>query len=154
MAVAMRCVRVSGLRARRGQNVRIVEAIASCDLSARGTTDALSVPQQCSAGKAVSPSMSSSTRVCRLTISLQIGSAAGVEQAGIPPTEEGNMTAQELNTLQAVGPQRGVSHGAELQHHIQRGADLPTLLMTTAHTTGDLSVLRNGWRPVDVLGVA
>lgn len=64
------------------------------------------------------------------------------------------MTVQELKALQAVGPQRGASHGAELQHHIQRGADLPTLLMTTAHTTGDLSVLRDGWRPVDVLGVA
>jgi len=64
------------------------------------------------------------------------------------------MTVQELKALQAVGPRRGVSHGAELQHHIQRGADLPTLLVTTAHTTGDLSVLRNGWRPVDVLGVA
>ncbi|MCK1479527.1 NAD(P)/FAD-dependent oxidoreductase [Bradyrhizobium sp. 197] len=64
------------------------------------------------------------------------------------------MTVQELKTLQAAGPQRGLSHGVALQHHIQRGADLPTLLMTTAHTTGDLSVLRNGWRPVDVLGVA
>lgn len=64
------------------------------------------------------------------------------------------MTVQELKALQAAGPRRGVSHGAELQHHIQRGADLPTLLVTTAHTTGDLSVLRNGWRPVDVLGVA
>src|SRR5690349_17707896 len=98
--------------------------------------------------------MSSSARVCRLIIRLQIGSAVGVEHAGMPPAEEGNMTVQELKTLQAVDHQRVASHGAELQHHIQRGADLPTLLMTTAHTTGDLSVLRNVWRPVDVLGVA
>lgn len=64
------------------------------------------------------------------------------------------MTVQELKTRQAAGPLQGVSDGAELERHIRLGADLPTLLMTTAHTTGDLSVLRNEWRPVDVLGVA
>ena len=42
----------------------------------------------------------------------------------------------------------------DLAHHISHGADLPVLLMTTAHSTGNLSVLRKEWRPVDVLGVA
>ncbi|MGY4290657.1 4-hydroxyacetophenone monooxygenase [Bradyrhizobium sp. LM2.7] len=64
------------------------------------------------------------------------------------------MTVQELKTLQAAGPLQGLSERSGLQSHIRAGADLPTLLMTTAHTTGDLSVLRNEWRPVDVLGVA
>ncbi len=42
----------------------------------------------------------------------------------------------------------------DVKHHIEHGADLPTLLMTTAHVTGNLAVLRKEWRPVDVLGVA
>jgi 4-hydroxyacetophenone monooxygenase len=42
----------------------------------------------------------------------------------------------------------------ELRHHVLSGADLPVLLMTVAHTTGDLSILRDEWRPIDVLGVA
>jgi 4-hydroxyacetophenone monooxygenase len=42
----------------------------------------------------------------------------------------------------------------DLEQHIKHGADLPVLLMTTAHSTGNLSVLRKEWRPVDVLGVA
>ena len=42
----------------------------------------------------------------------------------------------------------------DLAHHISHGADLPVLLMTTAHSTGNLSVLRKEWRPVDVLGIA
>ena len=64
------------------------------------------------------------------------------------------MTVQELKTRRAAGPLQGQSERSELQNHIRAGADLPTLLMTTAHTTGDLSVLRDEWRPVDVLGVA
>ena len=42
----------------------------------------------------------------------------------------------------------------DIKHHIEHGADLPTLLMTTAHVTGNLAVLRKERRPVDVLGVA
>ena len=42
----------------------------------------------------------------------------------------------------------------DLKHHVAHGADLPVLLMTTAHSTGNVSVLRKEWRPVDVLGVA
>jgi 4-hydroxyacetophenone monooxygenase len=42
----------------------------------------------------------------------------------------------------------------DLEQHVKHGADLPVLLMTTAHSTGNLSVLRKEWRPVDVLGVA
>ena len=39
-----------------------------------------------------------------------------------------------------------------LDAHIRAGAELPVLLMTTAHLTGDYSVLRSNWRPVPVFG--
>lgn len=42
----------------------------------------------------------------------------------------------------------------ELRRHILQGADLPVLLMTVAHTTRDLSILREEWRPVNTMGVA
>lgn len=41
-----------------------------------------------------------------------------------------------------------------LAQHIGRGADLPALLMTVAHLTGDLSILRPAWTPVNILGTA
>lgn len=40
-----------------------------------------------------------------------------------------------------------------LRRHLA-AADIPTLLMTVAHLTGDLSLLKQAWRPVLVLGVA
>jgi 4-hydroxyacetophenone monooxygenase len=39
-----------------------------------------------------------------------------------------------------------------LDAHIRAGAELPVLLMTTAHLTGDYSVLRPNWRPTPVFG--
>lgn len=63
----------------------------------------------------------------------------GVQQAG----DVAPQTARRTND----------GEDQELHLHIQRGADLPVLLMTVAHTTGDLSVLRPEWRPIEVLGV-
>jgi 4-hydroxyacetophenone monooxygenase len=40
-----------------------------------------------------------------------------------------------------------------LRSHLQ-GADIPTLLMTVAHLTGDLEVLKPAWKPVIAMGVA
>ncbi len=40
-----------------------------------------------------------------------------------------------------------------LRGHLQ-GADIPTLLMTVAHLTGDLDVLKPDWKPVVAMGVA
>lgn len=40
-----------------------------------------------------------------------------------------------------------------LRQHLQ-AADIPTLLMTVAHLTGDLSLLKPAWKPVLQLGVA
>jgi 4-hydroxyacetophenone monooxygenase len=39
-----------------------------------------------------------------------------------------------------------------LEEHIREGAELPVLLMTTAHLTGDYSVLRPDWKPTVVYG--
>lgn len=39
-----------------------------------------------------------------------------------------------------------------LETHIRAGAELPVLLMATAHLTGDFSVLRPEWRPSPVYG--
>jgi 4-hydroxyacetophenone monooxygenase len=40
-----------------------------------------------------------------------------------------------------------------LRGHLQ-GADIPTLLMTVAHLTGELDVLKPDWKPVVAMGVA
>jgi 4-hydroxyacetophenone monooxygenase len=40
-----------------------------------------------------------------------------------------------------------------LRSHLQ-SADIPTLLMTVAHLTGDLDVLKPSWKPVIAMGVA
>ncbi|AIL62265.1 flavin-containing monooxygenase [Pseudomonas alkylphenolica] len=40
-----------------------------------------------------------------------------------------------------------------LRAHLQ-GADIPTLLLTVAHLTGDLNVLKPAWKPVVAMGVA
>jgi hypothetical protein len=39
-----------------------------------------------------------------------------------------------------------------LDEHIRQGADLPVLLMTAAHLTGDYSLLRPEWKPTVVFG--
>jgi 4-hydroxyacetophenone monooxygenase len=39
-----------------------------------------------------------------------------------------------------------------LEEHLREGAELPVLLMTTAHLTGDYSVLRPEWKPTVVYG--
>jgi len=57
-----------------------------------------------------------------------------------------------MNDSETLAPRSDEQN--ELQHHIFNGADLPVLLMAVAHRTGDLSILRDEWRPVDVLGVA
>ncbi len=43
--------------------------------------------------------------------------------------------------------------GATLRQHLAQ-ADIPTLLLTVAHLSGDLSLLRDEWRPTLALGVA
>ena len=40
----------------------------------------------------------------------------------------------------------------ELDERINRGSDLPVLLMTAAHLTGDFSLLRPEWKPTPVFG--
>jgi hypothetical protein len=47
---------------------------------------------------------------------------------------------------------QAVEKRSVLDEHVREGAELPVLLMTTAHLTGDYSVLRPEWRPTVVYG--